>query len=821
MAESRKIIKVFLASPGDVVEERKLAKLVVEEVNQLLAEEYGYQLELYGWEDTTAAVGRPQAIINTELERCELFVGIMWKRWGTPPDKEGKYTSGFEEEYRTSVERYKKEGKPDISLFFKEVDPELTRDPGVALQKVLDFKKEITDGKEILYETFAESAAFEKKLRRCLVNYIKRLRSAEQNAAIPESNVPSETVVGRLGEKEKATTESLLSDEGNRFLRDFSTKLERAGQSECSPREVARFRLLGNILGRRENDDSVLGAHDCNLLFSIEPSKEFGKTELRALFRGGLEHFTSENAPIWCWLMALGGLKNGQLQYSSLIGLSEQRRAAALKAMWLLGERMENVDLESRSAFVERWLTSGVLVKQAALAYLADFGVVEDVNKIREEYNANDYQTRKVAAEAIIRIKLRESREIAIRALYELQPTSIDRALVDSLFQQPESIPSELLLEGLEHPDARVRTVVVAAARRLGMLDPDKAQKLLADADLGVRLLGLEALIDAGKPQTDEQAKSILQNGDRKPSLFSLGGISSQSYFEQYRHSATMSLPVSELERLADLPDLIFDRYPYFSLVEKQFSKRGEQLRREIDDGFENFIQHKIDAITRLVGEGSDTANRLKNLKKGIASEFVEAGISLLCKKSRPEDIGRIRKALRDEGPTSSFPRDLVIFIGRRGEWSDIKIIIEKSVLVDYKNFSLLSDVASDKNLVCANAILSIAKGRLPEVVRLEMSSDLLAAVVAYCADKEFKSLGDDAILSLLSHEADAVRRAVALKLMRCSSRDRVRGILSRYLSTRETWYYNVVHWLDMCISIPRDRVLSATEKTLAMHWNK
>lgn len=820
MAESRKIIKVFLASPGDVIEERKLAKLVVEEVNQLLAEEYGYQLELYGWEDTTAAIGRPQAIINTELERCELFVGIMWKRWGTPPDKEGKYTSGFEEEYRTSVERYRKEGKPDISLFFKEVDPDLTRDPGVALKKVLDFKKEINDGKEILYETFSESVAFEKKLRRCLVNYLKRLRSAERNAAIPESNVPSERPGVRASDKEKGSAESLLSDEGTRFLRDFSTRLERTNESECSARDVARFRLLGNILGRRENDDTVIGAHDCNLLFSIEPAKEFGKTELRALFRGGLEHFTSENAPIWCWLAALGGLKNGQLQYSSIIGRSEQRCAAALKAMWLLSERIDKGDLASRSVFVERWLASGILVKQAALAYLADFGIVEDVQKIREEYNSNDYQTRKAAAEAIIYIKLRESREIAIRALYELQPTSIDKTLVDSLFQKPESIPPELLLEGVEHPDVRVRTAVVAAARRLGVLSPDKAQKLLADADLGVRLLGLEALIDAGNPQTDEQARSILMNGDRKPSLFSLGGADSESYVDLYRESVSMSLPISELERLANLPDIIFDRHPYFALAEKQFSKRGRELRQEIDEGFERFIQSKIDALISLVGEGSDTANRLRNLKKGIAAEFVEAGISLLCRKAQPEDIGRIRKALREEGRGNSFPRDLVTFMGKRGEWSDIKLIIGKSSLVDYKNFSLLSDVKGNKILVCAAAILSIAKGRFPEVVRLEMPPDLLAAIVASCADKDFKLLGDDAVLSLLSHEDDAVRRAVALRFIRCSSRDRVRQTLSRYLATQETWYYNVVHWLDMCISIPRDRMLAAAEKTLAAHWN-
>ena len=79
MAESRRLVKVFLASPGDLSDERKSAKIVVDEFNALLAEEFGYQVELVGWEDTVSVFGRPQATINRELDRCELFIGLMWK----------------------------------------------------------------------------------------------------------------------------------------------------------------------------------------------------------------------------------------------------------------------------------------------------------------------------------------------------------------------------------------------------------------------------------------------------------------------------------------------------------------------------------------------------------------------------------------------------------------------------------------------------------------------------------------------------------------------------------------------------------------------
>ncbi|MBK7294817.1 MAG: hypothetical protein IPI84_13845 [Holophagaceae bacterium] len=80
----RRFVTIFLASPGDLAEERKVAKEIVDDFNSQLADALGYQVELVGWEDTLPGVGRPQAIINRDLDGCD-FVGMLWKRWGTPP----------------------------------------------------------------------------------------------------------------------------------------------------------------------------------------------------------------------------------------------------------------------------------------------------------------------------------------------------------------------------------------------------------------------------------------------------------------------------------------------------------------------------------------------------------------------------------------------------------------------------------------------------------------------------------------------------------------------------------------------------------------
>lgn len=149
MSESRKIIRVFLASPGDLQDERKAAKAVVDEFNKLWADDLGYHVELVGWEDTISQYGRPQGTINQDLARCELVIGMIWKRWGTPPSKTGPFSSGFEEEFETSIASRREVGRPELALFFKAVDKELLRDPGEELKKVLTFKDGITAGKEI------------------------------------------------------------------------------------------------------------------------------------------------------------------------------------------------------------------------------------------------------------------------------------------------------------------------------------------------------------------------------------------------------------------------------------------------------------------------------------------------------------------------------------------------------------------------------------------------------------------------------------------------------------------------------------------------
>ena len=72
---------VFIASPGDLSEERRLFPSIIDQVNAIKANSVGLHLKAVGWEDTLPNFGRPQELINKDVRNADIFVMLLWKRW--------------------------------------------------------------------------------------------------------------------------------------------------------------------------------------------------------------------------------------------------------------------------------------------------------------------------------------------------------------------------------------------------------------------------------------------------------------------------------------------------------------------------------------------------------------------------------------------------------------------------------------------------------------------------------------------------------------------------------------------------------------------
>jgi hypothetical protein len=141
-----KLLKVFLASPGDVNQERQIVRDVLDAVNRTIGLEKEIRFEIVGWDtDSYPAYGSdPQAIVNeqiADMTQYDLFVGIMWNRFGSPTPRAG---SGTEEEFRKAVEAFKHNRRPAIMFYFNQhpFNPANTREAEQKL-KVLAFKEEM------------------------------------------------------------------------------------------------------------------------------------------------------------------------------------------------------------------------------------------------------------------------------------------------------------------------------------------------------------------------------------------------------------------------------------------------------------------------------------------------------------------------------------------------------------------------------------------------------------------------------------------------------------------------------------------------------
>lgn len=134
--------KVFLASPGDVQEERGIVRKVIETYNQIHSSD-NIRLELLCWEDSThpSFGDYPQDVVNSQIgDDYDVFIGILWARFGTPTPK---YESGTEEEFYRAYERYKNGDSIELLVYRKDESIPPSSIDVEQLQKVNSFTSEV------------------------------------------------------------------------------------------------------------------------------------------------------------------------------------------------------------------------------------------------------------------------------------------------------------------------------------------------------------------------------------------------------------------------------------------------------------------------------------------------------------------------------------------------------------------------------------------------------------------------------------------------------------------------------------------------------
>ncbi len=266
MPRDDRVFSLLLACPTDVQDEAGLVRSAVEEVNRGVGALQGVRLEVVDWQ-THASPGigsDAQAVINRQLPDCDIFLGVMWARFGTQTPRAG---SGTEEEFDRALTRYQNNRRSVKILFYFKEEPLApnTIEPA-QLQKVKAFRERLQQ-EGVFYGAFESGEEFERQLRLDLGQQVKELVATgdgELSVQVDDGSAAANPAEETTTADDHESTDDPAEDDGGEL--GFLDYVDRADEQFTESREVterlgAAIAEVGGKMRQRteEMSDAVAG----------------------------------------------------------------------------------------------------------------------------------------------------------------------------------------------------------------------------------------------------------------------------------------------------------------------------------------------------------------------------------------------------------------------------------------------------------------------------------------------------------------------------------------------------------------------------------
>lgn len=166
-------IKVFVSGPSDVEEEKQIVREVCDSITRTL-ESQNIHVTAVDWrKDIFPEITgeRTQALINDQIGEYDIYIGILWKRFG---DRQETGLTPTQEEFEEALRRRKNTGKPVIRFFFKR--KEYYSNGSYEAQQATEvqkFKEEIKNRDIGPYGEFEEVQDFQRKIFESILDIIQ------------------------------------------------------------------------------------------------------------------------------------------------------------------------------------------------------------------------------------------------------------------------------------------------------------------------------------------------------------------------------------------------------------------------------------------------------------------------------------------------------------------------------------------------------------------------------------------------------------------------------------------------------------------------
>ena len=791
MSDNLKVLQVFIASPNDLVEERRAIKEVADRLNAVFGEEVCLQIQLLGWEDRLPGYGRAQAQINEDVDKADLFVGFLWRRWGSDPGNP-KYTSGFEEEFSRAAERREKTGSPEISLFFKDVNLKSPADLDDQLKTVLEFRETVAS-KKLLFSSFTDIEDWKKQtwdlLHRHLLKLLKSTlesRSKGQPQAPPPAST-EESGKDAAGQKGKSSTLAAKLQ----VVQVWSDALEAITQGELSEfskstsldkLKIARLGLASAGITNRDIEAQMPGVHLTNILFKNRKQVKLTQLEWFLILRANLVPEVGYQ-PGWFWLR-----KTTLNVKAALVFLAcHDEHVAVRKAAISYARGLDHL-LHSGSRGKQRPIEvlcshSDENTRKSALEYLAEKGSAKDLPLVEKLRTDSDSDVRGQADITRNAILLRDDAAQFFESFVLTNPWVSEETL-GAIQQHIATIEADLLKKALRHSDTKIQVFAAKelTARSLMTLEDIKALKDGEGVCEVLQVYYLKA-IGMGQKFQPQEIRQALEPTGFEMRIFGITGVDADlvvaELFKLYTYEELSAVANSESH---DAP------IAYRILAEKYFDRFGEKVRADLMNDFAVLkakSKAEEDPLSRL-RHGSIWAALVPKWSPNIA-DYVAAGLS----------------AFVINGENSH--RELIIsFLEHKSDRvriTAIKALRRVGALQDTELALRIAEVANEE--VAAEAAITamaLAPGEAGSASRLLKSGKpaLVRLAIVSLLGCDPKKVWPQ-VEERLYDEDEEIRKLICAYAIKKFPAQRLAKLLDTYLS-RERYFYNVVFFLDRAL---------------------
>jgi len=607
------ILNIFLGSPSDLQKEREMSKDIVDRINKHLARNLNLVIDLRGWEDTLPGYSRPQQKINEDVLSCDLFVGIIYKRWGTPT---GKYSSGFEEEFDLAYNRIKAGNLKDIWVFFKKIPEDFLEDPTEQTKKVLDFKKRIESQKDIFYKTFVSEDEWQKLFYDYLSDYISK-------EIVPKRELPSssESVSSSGGTRE--TSISQKPESGKEALINSITGLleslnKDAVSIDLDDKIKSRLFLLAtSLFYDYALSTEMIGIHEIQLLYKNRSQIVPLSIELYLIFRSIISD-SYETKVGWFWFKNIEfGLSNLLLK-TSQNDISEEVRLNSLeylKALW----GKENLDAIKNS------LEDAEKIKIIALEIFEKYGGRQHLEAIKVLLENSSEEVSNSTWCSMFAILLREDPPKALQ--FMLDSSRHSNALARAMYKYKDKLFENLSLEEskvlLSSNIDVIRYVVFDHLKT--KLSLSELRLLTSDKDKSIQIDSFLELLRRNEKVDIDDVKNKLKDDDDKSSITNLLGLFNRDrlFVEMYKNMSFEQLNEKIFWTSIEAP--LF----YEAIADKYYDSFRDTLLEDIRTGFHR-LKAPLDSLKKISLKMRATLSEFDKFDSFTRESFLKHAIKVL-----------------------------------------------------------------------------------------------------------------------------------------------------------------------------------------------